>query len=307
VELLIAVFLALSVGSFVVFFAYVLPTRSSAARARIAELGIVDGVQTAAAYGRTQRGRLKDLVLAIGERADKGGAESSEIRRRLIMAGYRDNSALPAFLGIRIGAAVGLGLYGFIIGSASSAGGLGLGLFVAAVGAGLGWVVPNFMLSIKVTRRQRELRRALPDALDLLVICVEAGLGLNQAFIRVASEMRHVSFDLATELAQVNLEVRAGTPRDQALTALGERTGVEDLRALATMLIQTERFGTSIADSLRVHADTMRVKRQQRVEEESAKTTIKLVFPLALCVFPALFMVILGPVLISIYQSLQTL
>lgn len=306
-EFLVAAFLALSVGSFVIFFAHVIPSRSRAARARIAELGILEGVQTVAAMRRTQRGRLKDLATAIGERVDKGGKESSELRRRLIMAGYRDESALPAFLGLRIGAAAGLGLYGFIIGGAADAGGIGLAIFVAVVGAGLGWVVPNFILSVRVTRRQRELRKALPDALDLMVICVEAGLGLNQAFLRVASEMRHVSLDLSTEIAQVNLEVRAGTPRDQALTALGDRTGVEDLRALATMLIQTERFGTSIATSLRTHADTMRIKRQQRVEEESAKTTIKLVFPLALCVFPALFMVILGPVLISIYQSLQTL
>ena len=133
--------------------------------------------------------------------------------------------------------------------------------------------------------------------------CMEAGLALNQAFQRVAVEMRHAGNLLTTEISQMNLEIRAGTPRDQALMGLANRTGVPDLRSLATMLIQTERFGTSIADSLRIHADTMRTKRQQRAEEAAAKTTIKMVFPLALCIFPALFVVILGPALIQIIST----
>jgi tight adherence protein C len=169
----------------------------------------------------------------------------------------------------------------------------------------VGWVVPSFFLSIKVSRRQRAIQKALPDALDLLVICVEAGLGLNQALIRVAAEMRHVDELLTDEIVQANLELRAGTPRDQALIAMADRTGVADVRSLVTMLIQTERFGTSIARSLRVHADTMRTKRRQRAEEAAAKTTIKLVFPLAICIFPALFVVILGPALITIFNTLS--
>jgi tight adherence protein C len=135
------------------------------------------------------------------------------------------------------------------------------------------------------------------------VICVEAGLALNQAFQRVAVELRHAGDLLTTEIAQMNLEIRAGTPREQALTAMAERTGVADLRSLVTMLNQTERFGTSIADSLRIHADTMRAKRQQRAEEMAAKTTIKMVFPLAICIFPALLVVILGPAMITIIEQ----
>jgi tight adherence protein C len=156
----------------------------------------------------------------------------------------------------------------------------------------------------RVKKRQKDLQLALPDALDLLVICVEAGLGLNQALMRVAEEIRHVSRLTAEELALVNLEIRAGTPRELALRHLSDRTGVEDLRSLVTMLIQTDRFGTSIAQSLRVHSDTLRMKRRQRAEEAAAKTTIKMIFPLVFCIFPAMFVVLLGPGLIMIVRAL---
>jgi tight adherence protein C len=172
---------------------------------------------------------------------------------------------------------------------------------------GAGWFVPGFILSRRITKRQSEIEKALPDALDLLVICVEAGLGLNQALLRVAAEMRHVNSLITEEIAQTNLEIRAGTPRDAALTAMAERTGVADVRSLATLLIQTERFGTSIARSLRVHSDSLRTKRRQRAEEAAAKTAIKMVFPLALCIFPALFVVVLGPALIQVFNTLSGL
>jgi tight adherence protein C len=138
--------------------------------------------------------------------------------------------------------------------------------------------------------------------LDMLVVCVEAGLGLNQAIVRVADEIDHVSPVMSEQLAIVNLEMRAGTPREEALKNLAERTGLVDIRSLVSMLIQTDRFGTSVADALRVHSDTMRTKRRQRAEEAAAKTTIKLVFPLVLFVFPAMFVVVLGPSVIAIYR-----
>jgi tight adherence protein C len=174
-------------------------------------------------------------------------------------------------------------------------------------GAAMGWALPGFFLSSKITRRQKEIQRALPDALDLLVICVEAGLGLNQALVRVAIEMRHVSELMTEEITRANLQIRAGTPREQALMTMADRTGVAAVRSLVTMLIQTERFGTSIAHSLRIHADSLRTKRRQAAEEAAAKTTIKMIFPLALCIFPALFVVILGPALIQIAQSFAQL
>jgi tight adherence protein C len=180
-------------------------------------------------------------------------------------------------------------------------------ILTAIWGAGSGWFLPGFFVSIRAGARKKDIQLALPDALDLLVICVEAGLGLNQALIRVAKEIRHVSALLAEELSVTNFQIRAGIPRAEALKNLGERTGVPDVRTLVTTMIQTERFGTSIAHSLRVHADTLRLKRKQRAEEAAAKTTIKMIFPLALCVFPALFVVVLGPALIQIYQTLSSL
>jgi len=179
--------------------------------------------------------------------------------------------------------------------------------FVGIWGAVLGYVLPAVYVGTRRRERQREMQRALPDALDLLVVCVEAGLALNQALMRVAEETDRLSRVLSEHLTLVNLEIRAGTRREDALRSLGERTGVDDLKSLVAMLIQTDRFGTSIGTALRVHADTLRTKRRQRAEEMAAKTTIKLVFPLVLLILPAMFVVILGPALIRVLDTLQQL
>jgi tight adherence protein C len=173
--------------------------------------------------------------------------------------------------------------------------------------AAAGWILPSGYLSRKVRLRQKELQKALPDTLDMLVVCVEAGLGLNQAIVRVSDEVEHISSAMSEEFQIVNLEIRAGTPREDALRHLGERTGLKDIQGLVAMLIQTDRFGTSIAQALRVHSDDLRVKRRQRAEEQAAKTTIKLVIPLAVFVFPAMFVVILGPAVLSIMESFSSL
>jgi tight adherence protein C len=172
---------------------------------------------------------------------------------------------------------------------------------------GLGWLLPSWYVLQLRAKLRSEIQIALADALDLLVACVEAGIGLNQALSRVAEEIRNISNALSAELVLVNLEIRAGTARDQALRNFAERTGVEDIDALVSTLIQTERFGTSVGRALRVQADTLRQKRRQRAEEAAAKTTIKLVFPLVFFVFPALFVVILGPAAIQILQALADL
>jgi tight adherence protein C len=143
--------------------------------------------------------------------------------------------------------------------------------------------------------------------LDMLVVCVEAGLGLNQALVRVSDEIDHVSGVMSEHLTMVNLEMRAGTPRDEALKNFAERTGLPDIRSLVSMLVQTDRFGTSVADALRVHSETMRTKRRQRAEEAAAKTTIKLVFPLVLFVFPAMFVVVIGPSALAIFRTFSKL
>ena len=170
-----------------------------------------------------------------------------------------------------------------------------------------GFILPDFWLGRQVKARQRLLRLALPDALDLLVICVEAGLGLDQALLYVSQELRIAHPELCEEFDLVNAEVHVGKTRMEALRSLATRTGVDDLQALVATLVQTDRFGTSVAQSLRIHSDDLRTKRRQRAEEMAAKTTVKMVFPLVFFIFPALFVVILGPAVITMLRVLGQL
>jgi tight adherence protein C len=209
-------------------------------------------------------------------------------------AGYRSAQAPTVLLGLQITGAA-LAVIGALLLTAVATLSVGQVLMLVLVVGLLGWMIPHIFVTSKARRRQDDLRIALPDTLDLMVVCVEAGLALNQAIVRVAEEIDRVSPYMSEELTVVNLEIRAGTPRDEALRHLAERTGVEDIKALVSMLLQTDRFGTSIADALRVHAETLRIKRRQRAEEAAAKLTVKLLFPLILFVFPAFFVVLLGP------------
>ena len=251
-------------------------------RHRMVELGL-EGAGEEARRGerRERRRKLEQLIVLVGEKFKEAGVDYGPLRERLVHAGYRRPSALVLFLGVRVVGTVGLSLIAFALAVANEFTGPTL---VATVVWGIvtGWFVPGLMVSSRASARKKEVQLALPDALDLLVICVEAGLGLNLALIRVAREIRHVSTLLAEELSATNFQIRAGVPREEALKSLSERTGVRDVRTLVTTIIQTERFGTSIAQSLRVHADDLRLRRKQRAEEAAAKTTIKIVFPLAI-------------------------
>lgn len=178
-------------------------------------------------------------------------------------------------------------------------------VFLMVLVAGItGFLLPDFVLRRKIRKRQEEITDALPDGLDLLVVCVEAGLGLNAAFIKITEEFKLSSPALSEEFDIVNREMVAGKPRQEALRALTERTGVEDVKSLVAMLVQTEKLGTSLAQSLRVHSDSLRLRRRQKAEEAAAKTTIKLVFPLVFLMFPALFIVILGPGVLQVINIL---
>ena len=172
------------------------------------------------------------------------------------------------------------------------------------VAAVLGFMLPDIWLDRRVKARQQLLRLALPDALDLLVVCVEAGLGLDQALLYVSQELRIAHAELCEEFDVVNAEVHVGKTRMEALRSLATRTGVDDLQSLVATLVQTDRFGTSVANSLRIHADDLRVKRRQRAEEMAAKTTIKMLIPLVFFIFPALFVVILGPAVVTVFRML---
>jgi len=170
---------------------------------------------------------------------------------------------------------------------------------LALAGVGFGYVFPGMVLARLAKRRAHKIRLSLADALDLLVVSVEAGLGLDQAMTRVGQELAFAYPDLSDELRLVNLELRAGKARSDALRNLADRTGVDDLNSLVTMLIQTDKFGTSVAQSLRVYSETLRTKRRQRAEEAAAKTGVKMVFPLVLCIFPAIWVVTIGPAAIK--------
>jgi tight adherence protein C len=169
---------------------------------------------------------------------------------------------------------------------------------------GIGFLLPRFILKRMIKARQRRIRIGLADALDLTVICVEAGLSLDQALSRVGDDLRHAHPDLSNEFYLVNLEMRAGKPRPEALRNLAERTGVDDIKALVGVLIQTDRFGTSVAQALRVHSDALRTERRQRAEEQAAKTTIKMVPALVVFVLPSMFFVTLGPAVIQLIHVL---
>jgi tight adherence protein C len=173
------------------------------------------------------------------------------------------------------------------------------------IAAGIGFLLPDMWLGRRIKARQSRIRLGLPDVLDLLVVCIEAGLSLDQATVRTTEELRTAHPAICDELGIVVLEQRAGRPRSDAWRQLADRTDVDSVRNLVSVLVQSEQLGTSVAKTLRVHSDALRTQRRQKVEEQAAKTTIKLVFPLVFFIFPSLFVVTLGPALISMSESFQ--
>ena len=252
---------------------------------------------------RTQRRPAWERMLArlAGFLPNADGQES--IKDGLIEAGYRGPNAVTTFLGAKILFAAGMPLVFFVV-MATLRQPIGNTILWSVVLAVVGFYLPTLWLWQKAGERKTEVTHALPDALDLLVVCVEAGLGLNAAIVKVAEEIKLASPVLALELRQVNNEMKAGVNRIDALRSLAERTGVADVKSLVAVLVQTDRLGTSIAASLRAQSDSLRVKRRQRAEEAAHKVAVKLVFPLVLCIFPELLMVLLGPGFISIFRSL---
>jgi tight adherence protein C len=250
--------------------------------------------------------RLTNVLKTLGQRVEGGRRDSTAVRQFLIQAGFTDASAVSYYWASRVSLALGLPAAGILVLPLVGISSTQVLLGILWLGT-MGWIGPTFYVRSRLKARQKEVQLALPDMLDMLVVCVEAGLGLNQALIRVSDEIDHVSGVMSEQLTIINLEIRAGTPRDEALKNFAERTGLADIRSLVSMLIQTDRFGTSVADALRVHSDTMRTKRRQRAEEAAAKTTIKLVFPLVLFVFPAMFVVVLGPSVLAIFRTFSKL
>jgi tight adherence protein C len=228
----------------------------------------------------------------------KSPKEMSRLRRRLTQAGYPQPSAAVVYSLAEIVVPVVIALV--VLAFA----GLRSGLFTAGFLAVLGYVAPSFYIARKATLRKKLIRNGLPDALDLLTLCTEAGSGLDQALAKTSDELTVAHPALAEELRMITTEIRAGKPRMEAFKNFAARTGVDDVRNLVAMLVQTDRFGTSVADALRIQSDTSRTKRRQAAEERAGKVGVKLVFPLVLCLFPALYVVCFGPVVVKVYRAL---
>lgn len=242
--------------------------------------------------------RSENIFRPLGEMIPRSPEEMSRQERRLVKAGFRRKDAAAMFYGVKIALAMTL-LLAFAAGGYLSSNPL-LYIVLAVL---LGAMVPDFWMGRRIKRRKEDIQLGIPDALDLTVVCVEAGLGLDQSLMRIGQEIRPIHPDLSDELRLLNLEVNAGKTRAQSLRNLANRTEVDDLKALVAVLIQTDRFGTSIAQSLRVFSDSLRVKRRQRAEERAAKTTIKMIPPLVFFILPAIFVVVLGPAIITLVQE----
>lgn len=248
----------------------------------------------------------KEVVDKVEEKLGlkRGSPKVNELKKNLIQAGIYHESAPAIYFGLKLGLTVALPILGmpWLFGR-------GLPVYVLLILffllVALGYFLPSLILNHLVSTRKRKIKESLPDALDLLVVCVEAGQGLNAALKRVSEDLELNSPVLARELGLVNLEISAGLEREAALRNLAERTGVEDVASLTSMLIQADRFGTSLTQSLKVQSETLRTTRRQRLEELAAKTPVKLVFPLLLFIFPALMVVIIGPAAIRIMENIK--
>jgi tight adherence protein C len=244
-----------------------------------------------------------ELVQKLGDVLPASPKDVSTMQRKLIRAGFRGPNALKIFYGSKVffGAFVPIVMGLLVSGSSSDASNKFLAI-IASVAAG--FFGPNEYVNIMSKRRAKEVQRGLANSLDLLVVCVESGLGLDQAILQVAKELEHAHPEICEEFMLVNLELKAGKRRSEALRNLAERTSVEDLKKLVAVLIQADRFGTGVAQSLRAHADYMRVQARQIAEEKAAKLGVKLVFPIFFCILPTLFIVTVGPITMKIIREL---
>ncbi len=260
----------------------------------------------------SQASNLKERILEVissfgkmtlGKDKDKEKAKVSDLRLTMIQAGFRYTNAVAVFYGLKVISTILLPL-GCMVYMVWSSKFTTVNLAITMGAASLGFFLPNYLLKRTLNGRQNRIDKALPDVLDLMIVSMEAGLSLQSTLNHVADEVLRISKDFHRELRITNAELRTGIPRDNALKNLGERTGVQSVKSLIALMIQSEKMGASIAQSLRTHADFVRVQRSQRAEEMAAKMPIKIIFPTLFCIFPAIFIIILGPAAIQIYRTL---
>jgi tight adherence protein C len=248
-----------------------------------------------------QVSRIDKLTKPFQKVVPRSPEDISTVQKRLMRAGYREHSYVNIFYSSKV---LVPGLL-CLLATVTQLYAYGP-LFVYALAAGLGFMVPDFWLNNRISARKTRLRLGLPEALDLIVICVEAGLSMDKATMRTSEELRISQPDIADELNLVYLEQRAGRPRGEAWKHVADRTDVDTIRSLASILIQADKFGTSIGKTLRTYSETLRTRRRQDAEEQAAKTTVKLVFPLVLFIFPSLFVVTIGPSMITMFEGFAT-
>lgn len=305
----ISTFVCISLGMLGVYWLLYKP--QSAATERLRRLGGKEGgIATSNAQAAVvipEDSPATDIAQRLANPLNKllppSATEAKKLQKQLMHAGFRSQEAPIIYRAIQIATMAGLPL--MVAGvCAVMARPLGSALVYIIIAFVVGFILPRFFLGRITKTRQRDLRWGLADALDLMVVSVEAGLGLNAAMMKVSSELKEVHSAIAVEFELANLEIRVGRDRDEALRNLAERTGVDDLRSLVAMLIQTDKFGTSIAKGLRVFSDSLRTKRRQRAEQEAQKAAVKLLFPLSCFLFPTLFIAILGPAALNLIDVL---
>jgi tight adherence protein C len=306
----ISTFVCISLGMLGVYWLVYRP--QSAATERLRKLAGRDGGATESAPSMVipDESPATDIAQRLASPINKllppSATEARKLQKQLMHAGFRSSEAPIIYRAIQLASMAGFPL--IVAGvCALMARPLGSALIYIILAFIVGFILPRYFLGRITRTRQRNLRWGLADALDLMVVSVEAGLGLNAAMMKVATELKDVHTAIAIEFELANLEIRVGRDRDEALRNLAERTGVDDLRSLVAMLIQTDKFGTSIAKGLRVFSDSLRTKRRQRAEQEAQKAAVKLLFPLSCFLFPTLFIAILGPAALNLIDVMSTM
>ena len=282
-------------------------SRNSQAEDRLERMGRPKSLAEIDIASRRDTGMsgLKKMMEGMGASiaSQQSDLEKNSLRVKLANAGFRSETAPAVFQGLRIAGLVGFLVVGAVVGVITEGLSMMSLLYVFFIG-GLGFYLPGIGLWYLRITRQKEIFLTLPDALDLMVVCVESGLGLDAAMRKVTDEMKSHAKVISEEFALANLQLQMGRPRREVLHDLGVRTGVDDVRSLAAILIQADRFGASIGQALRVQSDSMRTRRRQLAEEKAAKTAVQLIFPLVLFIFPGIFVVLVGPAAINISRQL---
>lgn len=301
----ISTFVCITLGMMGVYWLFYRP--QSAATERLKKLGGREGsgsISITLGQENSARSEIAErLATPLNRLVPTSAVEAKKLQKQLMHAGFRNSGAPLIYRALHLATMAGLPAM-VALGCAILARPLGSAILWILLAFVVGFFAPRYILNRMIKSRQRRLRWGLADALDLMVVSVEAGLGLNAAIVRVSTELKDVHVDIAEEFELANLEIRVGRERDEALRNLAERTGVDDLRSLVATLIQTDKFGTSIARALRVFSDSLRTKRRQRAEQEAQKAAVKLLFPLACFLFPTLFIAILGPAALNLIDVL---